>query len=64
MTEDEVVKILNDNSQKSVIGWAIEEDDFNEVAEKIVKLCNLQNVSNRRELLIAYGEWIHQMRPR
>lgn len=63
MTKDKVVKILNDNSQKSVIGWAIEEDDFNEVAEKIVKLCNLQNVSNQRELLIAFyyhmDEWRH-----
>ena len=27
----------------------------------LVKKLNLQNVSNRRELLIAYGEWIHEL---
>jgi len=48
--------------KKSVIGWAIEEDDFNEVTEKIVKLCNLQNVTNRLipawlVTFCVYGLW-------
>lgn len=36
--------ILMNNSQKSVIGWAVEEDDFEEVAEEIVKNCFIPNV--------------------
>ena len=25
------------------------------------KQCNIPHVSNQRELLIAYGEWIHEL---
>lgn len=32
-----------------------------EFVEQHLKNCNLQNVSNRRELLIAYGKWIHTL---
>lgn len=36
--------ILMNSSQKSVIGWAIEEDDFEHVAEEIVKNCFIPNI--------------------
>lgn len=38
--------ILMNSSQKSVIGWAVEEDDFEAVAEEIVKKCFIHSVSN------------------
>lgn len=43
--------ILMNNSQKSVIGWAVEEDDFEEVAEEIVKNCFIPNVVGQSEQL-------------
>ena len=42
--KNKVIDILNNNSQKSVIGWAVEIDDFDKVAEEIVKLFAISGV--------------------
>lgn len=55
--------ILMNSSQKSVIGWAVEEDDFEAVAEEIVKKCFVHSVSNRRELLIAFAKFCRSELP-
>lgn len=36
--------ILMNSSQKSVIGWAVEEADFEDVAKEIVKKCFIHDV--------------------
>lgn len=43
-TKAKIQGILINSSQKSVIGWAVEEDDFEAVAEEIVKNCFIPNV--------------------
>ena len=45
---------LLNNSQKSVIGWAVEEGDFETVAQEIGKLCAIHFVSQQRELLFDF----------
>lgn len=37
--------ILMNSSQKSVIGWSVEEDDFENVAYEIMKNCFMPNVT-------------------
>lgn len=36
----------------------VEDCDFDKIAEKIVKLFAISVVSNRRELLIAFAQWL------
>lgn len=52
MYKARIVDILKDNSQKSVIGWAVEEDDFESVANDIEELVNkndsISHVSKRQ----------------
>lgn len=43
-TKAKIQGILMNSSQKSVIGWAVEEDDFETVAEEIVKNCFIPHV--------------------
>jgi len=59
-TKAKIQGILMNSSQKSVIGWAVEEDDFEHVAEEIVKNCFIPNVSQQRELLEAFVKQIKE----
>lgn len=43
-TKAKIQGILMNSSQKSVIGWAVEEEDFETVAEEVVKNCFIPNV--------------------
>ena len=55
--KNKVIDILKNNSQKSVIGFAVEEDDFDMVAQKLVKLFSIHNVVGRysqEEIEAAY----------
>ena len=45
--KNKVIGILKNNSQKSVIGFAVEEDDFDMVAQKLVKLFAIPVVINQ-----------------
>lgn len=44
--EAKITEILMNNSQKSIIGWIVEADDFKHVATEIVKKLNLGVVVN------------------
>jgi len=44
ITKEKVLEILRNNSQNSVIGWAVEEDDFDAVADEVVKNCSTSDV--------------------
>ena len=55
--KNKVIDILKNNSQKSVIGFAVEEDDFDMVAQKLVKLFSRHNVVghySQEEIEAAY----------
>lgn len=39
-------------------------DQFENLADEIVKLCNLQNVSQRSELLNAFFEYLDSLPPK
>jgi len=49
--KNKVIDILKNNSQKSVIGFAVEEDDFDMVAQKLVKLFAIPGVAGQSEQL-------------
>lgn len=51
ITKEKVLEILKNNIQKSVIGWAVEEDDFELVADELVKNCSIPDVVERSEQL-------------
>ena len=42
-----------------MVGFA--QEQANGLEKSTEPALNMQNVSNRRELLIAYGEWIHEL---
>lgn len=53
--KSKIQAILLNNSQKSVIGWSVEEEDFekvsNEILELVKKSSDIQNVSKRYWLM-------------
>jgi len=49
--EQEIKKILDNNTQKSIIGWAIEDDDIFEVAKKFNELAKQYAIEMCKEYL-------------
>ena len=43
-TKDKIIELLKDHSQKSVIGWSVEEEDFNTLADELLKNFSLHAV--------------------
>ena len=43
-TKDKIIELLKDHSQKSVIGWSVEEGDFNTLADELLKNFSLHAV--------------------
>lgn len=58
--KSKIQAILLNNSQKSVIGWSVEEEDFEIVSNEILELVKKSNVrqslSDQRELLKAFKD--------
>ena len=58
-TKAKIQAILMNCSQKSVIGWSIEESDFEAVAEEIIKklgLCDVGSSLPSKEELLSISE--------
>lgn len=57
--EDNIFKIIIDNLTGNDPKWVASnyENCFKKAANKILKLFAVPDVSNRRELLIAFSEW-------
>ena len=58
--EQQIVDIVKEYAEGNY-HLDITEHDLHIAADRIVKLFAIPDVSNRRELLIAYGEWIHEL---
>lgn len=62
ITKDEILGELNYDTVSFRDGYGdwfegIDSKDFDDAADRLVKLFNIPNVSNRRELLLAFAEY-------
>lgn len=58
--KEQILDILNTNTEWLSDNDVVLKSDFNKVADAIVKLCNLHVVSKRSELLISFSEYLHK----